>query len=262
MDLRTDKDFKINNSCEYSTLRQEILSRIGWHQESTKTATTMSITVWGGSFALINYIFGKDASQDIFTISILALLFPMLMSLPIFMLYPLSIKIYENYASMCNISTYIAKFHEKPINENNGNFPSWETTHSALLSHFKVKKTKIAGTDHLETLNQHCDEVYFLSRISLALFVLFLVLNSYKVIKDMYLCNIININSLNDIVNIASLNDVVILSIFIINIIVLIIGAWLTWNVHKYSSYKRIVEISEITSKFWDSYKISSNQSE
>ena len=146
---------------EYMFLRNEIMSRAGWHLEYTKNAATLTISIWAATFLLMRYLGEKDI-KDFFDMPIFILLSP------IVIFYPLSLKIYENYSKVCNIVSYLKKFHEVPLTENNGTFFSWETVHGDLLAHLYKNKSII-----IKRLSKSNDELTFLSGISLCLFIFF-----------------------------------------------------------------------------------------
>jgi hypothetical protein len=212
------KDFKVGrNKEEYLFLREEIMLRTEWHLGFTKNAITMSVSIWGGVFALIAYSLDKVNNFDtVLYISKFILLFPILI------MYSLSNKIHENYINFCNIGAYLIKFHEKPVSENDGNFFSWETAHADLLTNFRVNKPTI-----IKTMNKSNNELSFLSIISLLLFLFFSALN----IK--YYCST---------------------HAFITSIAATIIGILFMVIIHRKSSYECLGELSKAAQEFWGSY--------
>jgi len=208
-----NKGLKINPK-EHLFLREEIMLRTEWHIGYTKSAITTSTLLWTGTFVLINYFPDKDFLH----------ITPFIFLFPILIMYPLSFKIYENYVNFCNITPYLKKFHEKPINENDGTYFSWETAHGDLLKHFSVKNPQI-----IKAMNWSNNELAFLSAISLFLFLLFSVI--------IWLIN----NTLDIYVAVSS-------------VVAMIIGILFTVRIYNKSSYKCLEKLSKTAHEFWESY--------
>ena len=222
------------NKKEYLFLRNEIMKRIGWHQEHTQKATTVSISVWSGSIALITYFFGKEYSNHEFiSTPIVFMVLSLLMFFHILLIYPLSFKINENYFRISNIVTHLIRFYEKPIYENDNSYFSWETANAKLLNHYKTKKNDI-----LKPVEQHGDELIYLSVISLVLFVIFSILGYYFILSK----------------NNTIRNKNYIYLGFIFHLIMLLIFIIVVFKIRKYSSYKCIGDIAKIANEFWESY--------
>jgi len=206
---------------EYLFLRNEIMLRVGWHIEYAKMAITITIPIWAFCFAFIAYAFKNDFPvEGTYFISIFILF------LPVLILCSLSFKIYENYTKVCNAATYLIAFHEKPLNENDGTFFSWEIANAALGRHFKKDVPKITNA-----LNRNSDDLIYLPAISLLLISLLSVLYSVHSEISWY-C-------------------------FIVGIVFVILGVLLIkFVIYKYSSYKNLSELLTITETFWDDYKL------
>jgi len=206
---------------EYLFLREEIMLRVGWHIEYAKVAISMTIPVWAFCFAFMAYAFTKDSSTEIIYFISVSILF-----LPILILCPLSFKIYENYAKVCIVATYLITFHEKPLNENDGKFFSWEIANAALGQHFRKNIPNIT-----KALDQSSDDLTYLSITSLLLIlVISIVCSIYRDANYYY---------------------------SIITLVLVILGGLLIkFVIHKYSSYKNLVELLTKIETFWDDYKL------
>ncbi|MDR0442382.1 MAG: hypothetical protein LBH44_03135 [Treponema sp.] len=209
------KEFKVNKK-EYLFLRHEIMLRTGWYQSFTKNATTTSISFWVGSFALLTFFLKESIDQKYLSVPMFVLL------LPIFVMFPMSFKVYENYVNFCNIGAYLIRFHEKPINKNNGTYFSWETAHDALLIHFKDKEPKI-----FKLMHKSNNEMTYLSTISLFLFCVF----SFLLLREIH-------------------------SVFLLitHAVGFVIGMLATYVIYKRSSYKCLIELSNAAKEFWKEY--------
>jgi len=230
-----NKDFKSNNTEEYLFLRNEIMLRAGWHLEYTKNAAIMTVSVWTGAFVLMAYSSRTSSSDGV------ALAIPFILFFPIIMLYPLSLKIYENYSKVCNIVTYLMKFHENPLHANDGTFFRWETAHAALLEDSRVRKSRIT-----KAVDKSNDELVYLSIISLVLFLIFSCLSLRRDYSSLF----------NEIMHFdVHVNDIVAQEVHGgIAILFLIWGWWLTTRISKYSSYKRFKKMFPETQEFWKRY--------
>lgn len=227
-----DKDIKRNKK-EYLFLRDEIMKRVNWHQVHTQKATAISISVWSGCFALIAYFLGKDLFNKInLDISILFMMLSILMVLHIFLLFSLSFKIYENYFRISNIFTYLIKFYEKPIYENDENYFSWEIANSKIFEYYdNHKKIKCP-------VMFCCDETIHLSLASFVLFIIFTFFVFYNFCIEK--STIITLDNIHIWILLSSI-------LFILSILFFVI-------ICKISSYRCIGKIAELSGKFWDNY--------
>jgi hypothetical protein len=211
---------------EYLFLREEIMSRISWRRECSKRATVISLSIWGGCFLLVPKFFGEEfVDKPVFT-----LLLPLLMLLPIVIMYAMSNRQKINDFGIAQITSYLKKFHEKPIYENDGTFFSWETSISAFYENFKKSNPQFRK----DIRSHHSDELHFLPYISLALFVIFSLLGLWNLMRSLG-----NFNCC-----------VMLIGIVVVIIVSVIMSLWIkTFSQHDY--VKKMVKDAK---KIWDEH--------
>ena len=137
------KEFKSKNEKEYLFLREEMMYRMSMHNDCSKRATAMFVYVFSGCIGIIAYLTKEFSNEDMGLFGIPRLAFVLasiLMLMLILFFFLLSLRIRRSWFDVCKISTYLTRFHEKPIDQNEDGLSfSWETAGKDFNNHLGKK---------------------------------------------------------------------------------------------------------------------------
>ena len=166
--MRTNVNFNIE---EYTSVRQELITRISLINSQSNTALLTILSAWAAGISLK---YENDIGTTISTIELLSIftvnfIRPLIFLIPIIYLLPLAVKSGENLIQLASLSAYIRVFYDyiSPDTQK----MNWETSNN-ILSNANIDRGKKS-----RILRFYNEEYTFLSIISFVLYISFSIVS-------------------------------------------------------------------------------------
>ena len=133
------------SEAEYSSIRAELVSRIGLSNSQSSTALTTIISTWATGLTLLIFLSGQNNQLSDYAEIIIRFINSLIFLIPVAYFIPLAIKSGENLTQIASISAYIRVFFEYLREESDDNgLPrySWEATNTLVSNINALRKGK------------------------------------------------------------------------------------------------------------------------
>lgn len=155
---------------EYSSLRSELVSRIGLMNSQSSTALTTIISTWAAGLTLLIFLSGQNNQLTDYVEIIIRFINSLIFLIPVAYFVPLAIKSGENLTQIASISAYIRVFFEylrgKSDNDTLTRY-SWEATNTLVSNINTLRKEKgkliLMFNEEFTILSSASVMIYFVS---------------------------------------------------------------------------------------------------
>lgn len=158
------------SEAEYSSLRSELVSRIGLINSQSSTALTTIISTWAAGLTLLIFLSGQNNQLSDYPELIIRFINSLIFLIPVAYFIPLAIKSGENLTQIASISAYIRVFFEYLREQADDTaLPrySWEATNTLVSNINALRKDKgklmLMFNEEFTILSSASVMIYFVS---------------------------------------------------------------------------------------------------